>query len=85
VKRHTQVFVAALSVAVVAAFALAAWSFASSHSQSCHSRNTTLNVLRDVIVIATTPPPNDQLTPDQRRRLDRFKSTVFARINNARC
>ena len=84
-KRHTQVFVAALSVAVVAAFALAAWSFGSSHSQSCSSRDTTLDVLRDVIVIASTPPPNDELTAKQRLRLEQFKSTVFARINNARC
>lgn len=83
--RRVKIIVPALSVAVVAAFALAGWSFYSSHQQACQSRTTTLNVLRDVIVIATTPPPNDQLTAAENRRLEQFRATVFARIDRARC
>jgi hypothetical protein len=74
-----------LSVAVVAAFALSAWALYSSHRQSCQSRNTTLDVLHDVLAIATTPDPKHPPTPSERIRIAEFNAAVFARINKARC
>jgi hypothetical protein len=83
--RRIGVIVPALSAAVVAAFALAAWSFYASHQQACQSRNATLTVIHDILVIATTPAASDRITPDQRDRLDAFRSSAFDRINDARC
>lgn len=83
--RQLTLVMPALSVAVIAAFALAAWSFSASHQQACKSRATTLNVIHDVLVIATTPRPGQTLTPERKRDLAEFRKAVFARIDNARC
>lgn len=84
-QRRVKVIVPVLSVAVMCAFALIAYTFYSSHQQACQSRTTTLNVLRDVIVTATTPAPGDDLTVGQRARMVSFRTAVLARIDKARC
>jgi hypothetical protein len=75
----------ALSLAVVLAFGLSAWSLYSSHQQACNARNTSLNVLRDVVVIATTPPSGQKVTADEQAEISSLRHQVDVRINAARC
>lgn len=51
----------------------------------CRGQNSTLAVLHDVILIATTPPKGKTLTADQVASITRFQTQVFARISAARC
>ena len=86
-RRNTLMFsvTVALCFAAVAAFALSAWSLYSSHQQACASRNASLAVLHDVVVIATTPAPGHPPTSDQRQQIARFRAAVFSRIGSAHC
>lgn len=75
-----------LSLALVAAFSVAAWSFYSGHRDACQARNTTLNVLRDILVSArdqTDASPNIPI--EQKQRSDRFLNESLERIDKARC
>lgn len=69
---------------MIAAFALAAYSFAAAHRGGCDSRNATASLFHDVIVIASTPDPGKKpqpLSEVQRQRRD----AIFARIDQIRC
>lgn len=83
--RHVKIVVPVLSVALLAAFLLASWSFYNSHRQVCQGRTVTLDVLRDVVVIATTPSAAQHLSQEQEQRRQAFRAAVFARIDQARC
>jgi len=83
--RRIKVVVPLMSAAIVASFVLIGWSWYSSHQQACESRATTLNVMRDVILIATTPDSNHPLTPEQLRQVLVFRAAAFHRIDGARC
>lgn len=74
-----------MSVALAASFALIGWAWWSSHQQACESRTTTLNVIRDVILIATTPTPGEHVSAEEIRRALAFRKTVLARVDSARC
>lgn len=63
---------------MVAAFALAAWSFEQAHRSGCEARNKTLNVMAAVLRDA-----RDQSSGDQ--RAVRFYDTELDRINAVRC
>lgn len=68
------------------AFGLAVYSLYSSHQSSCDARNTTLNVLVDIL--AVTRPTDDELRTmpaDRRDRAEKFYDFAFARIAKARC
>jgi hypothetical protein len=84
-RRRLKFILPALCIAVVGSFALAAWSLAASHQQACASRSTTLNVIRDVVVLATKPRTGQKLTAERRREVVQFRNSVFARIAKARC
>lgn len=84
-RRRVKIIVPVLSMAVVASFCLAAWSFYSSVEQACSSRNQTLNVLSDVVDIAIAPQPGTHLTKERARRVEAFRTAVQARIDKARC
>lgn len=84
-RRRVKVIVPVLSLAVAASFALASWSFYSSFNQACSSRNQTLNVLSDVVDIATAPAPGERVTRRQALRVAAFRAAVQARIQQARC
>lgn len=75
----------AMSVLVCLSFGLAAYSFWSGHEAACSSRNTSLDVMHDMIVIAEVPPPNRKLSKQQKQSRNAFNRRVFARINQARC
>lgn len=84
-RTRVKVIVPVLSVAVALSFALASWSFYSSFSQACLSRNQTLTVLSDVVDLATTPPAGEKLPREQLMRMAAFRAAVQARIRRARC
>lgn len=67
------------------AFGIAVYSFYNGHRDNCQSRTQTLNVLADVIKIATTPGPTQKLTPQQQAAITAFRDRVDARIDAARC
>jgi len=80
-----KVIVPVLSLALAAAFGLIGWAWWSSHQQACRSRNQTLNVLRDVIVIATTPDRKQHPSAEQIREINAFRAAAIGRIDKARC
>lgn len=84
-RRRISIIVPILSLAIVCAFALSAWSFYASHQQACRSRNATLTVLRDTVLLATTDDPTRPADVETRRRALAFRAAVFARISKARC
>jgi hypothetical protein len=84
-RRRVKVIVPILSLAVIAAFCLAGWSFYMTYQQACSSRNQTLNVLSDVVDIAVRPGPGERQTVAQERRAAAFRAAVRARIQQARC
>ncbi len=78
-----------LSVLMVCAFALAAWSFSTGHKNACSARDASLDVLRDILI--KTEPSRLQLRPlptdltTQERAAVAFYAYSFGRINKARC
>lgn len=84
-RRRLVAFATVAAVLMVAAFALAGWSFWTGHQAGCQSRNSTLNVLRDVIASAQKQPSRRHLTKAERKRRHQFYVDVYARINKARC
>lgn len=77
-RRRMQALISLLSLLVVVAFTIAAWSFYSGHRDACQSRNATLNVLHDILADAlASSPPNAAAS--------RFYTTEFTRIAKARC
>jgi hypothetical protein len=73
------------SLVVILAFGLVFYSFYTAHQNGCDARNTSLNVLRDVIVIASTPDRHQKITSQQISRIAAFRAATFARIDQARC
>jgi predicted negative regulator of RcsB-dependent stress response len=75
-----------LSVLVIASFALAAWSFWSSHEQACEARDASLNVMHDVLRAAQVQTDaNPLIAAASKRQSDEFVTRALARINQARC
>lgn len=73
--------VAALAAAaMVAAFSVAGYSFYNGHKSGCAGRNTTLNVLRDLLRDAQAGQ-----TAAERKTSQPFFAHEFARIAAARC
>ena len=84
-RRRLKIVVPVLSVAVFSAFVIATWAFYTSFQQACLSRNQTLNVLSDIVDIATAPAPGEQVTHQRAVRVAAFRAAVRARIQEARC
>lgn len=84
-RRRVWIVVPLLSALVVAAMVFSAWSLYASHSQACASRNTTLDVIHDILLVSTTPRPGQHVPPDQVAQLVAFRAAMFARIDLARC
>lgn len=76
----------ALSLLLVGSFGIAAWSFVNGHRSACRSRDTTLDVMRDILVSAEAQTDgNPKVTREQKRASDEFVNESLARINRARC
>ena len=84
-RRRMGIAVPIMCAAIVASFALIGWSWYRSHEQACESRTTSLNVLRDVILIATTPDGRHPVSEEQMRQALAFRAAAFRRIDSARC
>lgn len=75
-----------LSILLIASFAFAAVSFAHGHHSACQARDTTLDVMRDILVSAAAQTDgNPKVSREQKRASDQFVSQSLARINKARC
>lgn len=83
--RRVSIIMPILSVAVAAAFLLAVYSVYETQRQTCDSRNKALNVLHDIVVIATKPDPAHHISRQQQLRVYEVRKAMFARIDNARC
>ncbi len=84
-RRRAKMLVPLLCVLLIGAFVLASWSFYNAHVQACDARNTSLDVLRDVVAIAATPAPGAPLTQEQEAHRLAFLAAVKTRIDQARC
>lgn len=75
-----------LSAVLLAAFTLASWSFSNARREACRSRASTLQVLRDIIVLARDQSVrNPRLTPEQRNDARAFYRSALQRIDQSRC
>jgi hypothetical protein len=85
-RRRILVVAAVCSAIVLGSFALASWSFYNGHRDNCESRNTELNVIRDIL-IRTQPTLTSikHLSPAQQKRSRAFYAYSFTRIQQARC
>lgn len=83
--RRVKVIVPVLSVAIMLAFALIAYTFISSHNQACQSRGKILDAVRDIVVLATMPDPGTPRSAAENRRVLAFRIAVITRLNSARC
>ena len=82
----TKVVAPILSLLIIAAFALAGWSFVNSHNESCASRDAGLDVLYDILK-KTEPSPVmiEAMTPKRRTFVIHFYKSSYERIQQARC
>lgn len=75
-----------LSVLTLAAFVLAGYSFQVGHSNACARTNTSLDVLRDILLFTQPPPARlKDMTAEQRAQTAAFYAYAFDRIAKARC
>lgn len=65
-------------IVMVAAFALAAWSFQQAHTSACQARDTTLTVMARILADAQAQSGNNA-------RATRFYTAEINRINHVRC
>lgn len=82
------ILVLGLSVAlIVSAFSGRArrHNIRSTATEICAKHNDGLDVMHDLIVIASAPPKGKTLTPAQVQATVSFQTKAFARINAARC
>lgn len=71
---------AALSVLVICAFALSAWSFKNGHRNACKSRDVTLDVVAGILTTA-----REQGEQPESARTKAFYDAAAVRISAARC
>lgn len=80
---YTAIVCAAL---MIGSFGFAGYSFYLARKATCDRRNVSLNVLRDVIMLAQpTEAELAEMPPDRRDRQHRFFASAFRRIDEARC
>ncbi len=85
-KRQVQVIIPLLSAAVIAAFALAAWSFRAGHNASCAARNASLDVISGLLVLAQDQTDNDpDRTVTQKQASDAYVAAALDYLNSQRC
>lgn len=84
--RKSPRFALVMSAVMIAAFALAGWSFIQGRRDVCHGRAVSLNVLHDIVQLAQpTKAELGRMPPDRRVRSQRFFDHAYARIQQARC
>lgn len=75
-----------MSILMIGAFSVAAWSFANAHHSSCQARNTSLDVTHDILKFTEpTDAALAKLPVKQRREIAAFYDFAFKRIQDARC
>lgn len=76
----------ALSLLLLGSFGIAAWSFVNGHQESCQARDTTLNVIQEILLAAQSQTDrNPKIGIEQKRASDQFVSQALNTINAARC
>lgn len=74
------------AVLIIAAFALAGYSFWANHQAGCQARNTTLNVMTEIVLAAQQQTDSDPTVPAAKKaQSDAFVQATLARIEAARC
>lgn len=75
-----------LSLLLAVSFGIAAWSFVNGHRSACTARDTTLDVMHDILIAAQTQTDqNPSIGLEQKRASDQFVNEALARIKQARC
>lgn len=84
--RRLTVIAAVAAAMLIAAMALAAWSFHNERAEQCRTRDVTLDILRDILQEARAEvATNLAYSAERRERSLRFYDNYLQRVKTARC